>query len=79
MPLPATAKDRAIYHTILSDMHRLRATILNLQTIETGETEESLRDHFGREQRILTAKLSEWRTHRPAIFRDVEADFDGQV
>jgi hypothetical protein len=79
MAIPATNKDKAIYHTILADMHRLRAVILNLQTIESGDTEQSLREHFGREQTILTGKLSEWRGHRPQIFREAEADFQDQI
>lgn len=79
MAIPADKKDRAIYHTILADMHRLRAMSLNLQTIEAGDTEQSLREHFGREQTILTGKLSEWRGHRPQVFKEAEADFRDQI
>jgi hypothetical protein len=79
MTVPVDLKDRAIYHIILSDMHRLQATMLNLQSIASGATEEALREHFGREQSILLGKLREWRQHRATIFRDAEVDFAGQV
>jgi hypothetical protein len=79
MPVPADTKDAAIYHTILSNMHRLRATMLNLQAIEHGETEAALRDHFGREQTVLLGKLREWRQHRSALFKQAEADFAEQA
>lgn len=79
MTVPTGRKDRAIYHTILADMHRLRATALNLATIQSGDMEQSLREHFTREQTVLLGKLAEWRIHRPEIFREAEADFKNQT
>jgi hypothetical protein len=79
MPIPTGRKDQAIYHTILADMHRLRATALNLATIESGDMEQSLREHFTRDQTVLLGKLSEWRIHRPEIFREAEEDFKHQT
>lgn len=78
MPPPIDPKDAAVYHTILSDMHRLHAMTLNLASIEQGETAAALREHFGREQRILAGKLTEWRGHRSRIFEMAERDFAGQ-
>ena len=79
MAVPDDKKDAAIYHTILADMHRLRATMLNIQSIDQGDTEAALRDHFGREQTVLLGKLREWRGHRAAIFKQAEADFALQI
>jgi hypothetical protein len=68
-------KDRAVYHSILAEMHRLRALLLNMQTIEYGSTEEAVRAHLGREQSLVLGKLTEWRQHRPLIYRRAEGDF----
>lgn len=79
MTIPTDTKDRAAYHTILSDMHRLHATMLNLQTIGDPHTGEALREHFSREQQLTLAKLTEWRQRRPEIYREASADFEGQI
>jgi hypothetical protein len=68
-------KDEAVYHSILAEMHRLRALLLNLQTIDLGTTEEAVRSHLAREQTLVLGKLTEWRQHRPLIYRRAEQDF----
>lgn len=76
MPIPADNKDQAIYHTILSDLHRLRATLLNLQTLDTVSTEQSLREHFTREQNLILGRLAEWRQRRPQLYQQASEDFE---
>ena len=68
-------KEAAVYHSILSDMHRLRSLLFNLQTVDLGSTEEAVRAHLSREQSIVLGKLTEWRHHRPQIYRQAEEDF----
>jgi hypothetical protein len=68
-------KDSAVYHSILAEMHRLRALLLNMQTIDLGSTEEGVRAHLTREQGLVLGKLTEWRGHRPLIYRQAEEDF----
>jgi hypothetical protein len=79
MTVPEDKKDQAIYHTILSDMHRLQATMLNLQTITDPDTAEALREHFTREQNLALARLNEWRQRRPELYREAGADFQHQI
>jgi hypothetical protein len=79
MPVPTDKKEQAIYHTILSEMHRLHATLLNLQTLDDPSTAESLRDHFTREQNLSLGKLSEWKKRRQDIYDQAFADFEQQV
>jgi hypothetical protein len=79
MTVPEDTKDRAIYHTVLSDMHRLQAIMLNLQTIDSPDTEKSLREHFGRERSLVLARLSEWKQRRPAIYQQAGEDFKSQI
>lgn len=77
--IPSSKKDQAIYHTILGEMHRLRAMLLNLQTLDTPSTAAGLRDHFTREQTLSLGKLTEWRNRRPDIYRRAGEDFESQV
>jgi hypothetical protein len=79
MTIPENTKDRAIYHTILSEMHRLHATILNMQTIDDAYSADALREHFGREQQLTLARLGEWRQRRPEVYREASDDFEGQT
>jgi hypothetical protein len=79
MTVPTEKKEQAIYHTILSDMHRLHAVMLNIQTLTDPYTEEGLREHFTREQNVLLGKLSEWRGRRADVYRQANEDFQGQV
>jgi hypothetical protein len=76
--IPGDRRERAIYHIVLADMHRLRGVMLNLEAVEHGETEEALREHFGRELTVLLGKLAEWRLRRSAIFAQAERDFKAQ-
>jgi hypothetical protein len=76
MPPPTDKKEAAIYHTILGEMHRMRGLLLNLQTLDDADTAAALRDHFGREQNVVMAKLREWRQRRPELYRLAQADFD---
>ena len=78
MTVPESTKDQAIYHTILSDLHRLRATILNLQATDSTETADALREHFGRERSLILSRLSEWRQRRPEIYENASEDFAKQ-
>jgi hypothetical protein len=78
MTIPTDTKDRAIYHTILAEMHRLHATLLNMRTLDDPHTADSLREHFGREQTLALARLREWRQRRPEIYREASNDFEGQ-
>jgi hypothetical protein len=79
MPAPADPKEGAIYHTILSDLHRMQATLLNLRAIETNDAAPALREHFGREQTTVLARLNEWRQRRGDIYQRASADFAQQV
>jgi hypothetical protein len=79
MSIPEDRKEQAVYHTILADMHRLHAMMLNLQTLDTASTEQALREHFTREQNLSLGKLMEWKQHRPEIYRQAQEDFEGQV
>lgn len=79
MGIPEDTKDRAIYHTILSDMHRLQAMMLNLQTIADPDTEDALREHFTREQTLALARLTEWRQRRPELYGEAGEDFQHQI
>lgn len=78
MAIPTDKKDRAIYHLILSEMHRLQGIMLNMQTIDTPDTADALREHFAREQNLALGKLTEWRNRRPEIYREASEDFKGQ-
>lgn len=78
MAIPTDKKDRAIYHLILSEMHRLQGIMLNVQTIDTPDTADALREHFAREQNLALGKLTEWRNRRPEIYREASEDFKGQ-
>jgi hypothetical protein len=75
MAAPDDRKDAAVYHAILAEMHRLRSLLLNLQTVDLGSTEEVVRAHLSREQSVVLGKLTEWRQHRPHIYRKAEEDF----
>lgn len=75
MTIPTDKKEGAIYHTILAEMHRIQAQLLNMQTITDPDTAESLRQHFARDQSLSVARLAEWRQRRPDVFRQAEADF----
>lgn len=77
--IPADTKDQAIYHTILAEMHRMHALLLNLQTLPPDETERALAEHFRREQNLTLGKLVEWKGRRPALYREARADFERQV
>ncbi|HEX6510615.1 MAG TPA: hypothetical protein VF221_23550 [Chloroflexota bacterium] len=79
MTNPTEKKDQAIYHTMLSEMHRLQGILLNLQTLDEQSTAEGLRDHFAREQTLTLGKLAEWRQRRPDIYRQANDDFQHQV
>ena len=79
MTIPADKKDRAIYHLILSEMHRLQGIMLNMQTIDAPDTAEALREHFTREQNVALGKLTEWRNRRPEIYREASEDFKSQA
>lgn len=72
-------KDRAIYHTILGDMHRLQGIMLNLQTLDNPDTAEGLRDHFRREQNLILGRLTEWKGRRPDVYQQASEDFQNQV
>jgi hypothetical protein len=78
MSAPEDAKDRAVYHTILSDMHRIQAAIFNLQSLQDPDTAKALREHFSREQNIALARLHEWKQRRPEIHRRATEDFQTQ-
>lgn len=68
-------KNAAVYHSILAEMHRLRALLLNMQTIDLGSTEEGVRAYLMREQTVVLGKLTEWKQHRPQIYRKAEEEF----
>ena len=73
------AKERAAYHMILSEMHRLRAVMLNMQTIAADETEVALREHFTHQQTLALGKLQEWKRHRPTTYKRAQDDFARQT
>jgi len=75
MAIPDDLKDRAVYHLILGEMHRMRGIMLNLQTLDVAETQQALREHYAREQTLALGKLTEWRKHRPEIYREAEESF----
>jgi hypothetical protein len=79
MAIPSEKQDRAIYHAILAEMHRLQSVLLSLQTHDDPDTVAAMREHFGLQQSVTLGKLSEWRQRRPDIYREAEADFKGQV
>lgn len=79
MAIPSEKKERAIYHMILSEMHRLQGLMLNMQTVEVPEAEEALQEHYSRQQNLALGKLTEWRRRRPEVFREAEGDFRAQV
>lgn len=79
MTIPHDRKDRAIYHTILSELHRVQSILLNLQTLDEASTAEGLRDHFTRDQTLTLGKLNEWKLRRPDIFRLANEDFQQQL
>lgn len=79
MTLPSTTKDRAIYHTILSDLHRMQATLLNMQDLNEPSTVAALKEHFARQQSVTLGALTEWRQRRPDIYRQAQEDFQHQV
>lgn len=79
MSIPTETKDRAIYHTILSDLHRMQATLLNLRMLDEPSTAAALLEHFSREQSVTLGKLTEWRQRRPEIYRQAQDDFQQQV
>jgi len=79
MTIPEDTKDQAIYHTILSEMHRIRGVLLNLQSIDVPETAQALREHFTREQNLVLGRLMEWKRRRPDIYRQANDDFQHQI
>lgn len=79
MTIPHDRKDRAIYHTVLSELHRVQSILLNLQTLDEASTAEGLRDHFTRDQTLTLGKLNEWKLRRPDIFRLANEDFQQQL
>ena len=79
MTVPEGLKDQAVYHMILSELHRVHALMLNLRVLQDPFTAEGLRDHFTREQTLALGKLTEWRSHRPELYRQASEDFKSQV
>jgi hypothetical protein len=79
MTVPTDKKDRAIYHTILSELHRMQGIMLNLQTMDNADTAAALREHFMRDQNLVLGRLNEWRGRRPEVFRQANEDFKQQV
>jgi hypothetical protein len=79
MSIPTDKKDQAIYHTILGDLHRVQGILLNLQTLDDGDTAEGLRDHFTREQTLALGKIREWKVRRPDLYSMAYGDFQHQV
>ncbi len=79
MSIPTGIKDQAIYHTILSDLHRMQAILFNMRVLSEPSTAAALREHFAREQSVTLGKLSEWRQRRPDIYREAQSDFQRQV
>lgn len=79
MSIPTDKKDQAIYHTVLSELHRVQGILLNLQTLDDASTAEGLRDHFTRDQTLTLGKITEWKLRRPEIYRQANEDFQQQV
>ncbi len=79
MTIPTDKKDQAIYHTIMGEMHRMRGVMLNMQTLDTPDTESALREHFGREQNLVLGRLMEWKQRRHAIYQQAHEDFQRQI
>ena len=79
MSIPTDKKEQAIYHTILSELHRVQGILLNLQTLDEASTAEGLRDHFTRDQTLTLGKVNEWKLRRPDIYRLASDDFQQQV
>ncbi len=79
MSIPADKKDQCVYHTILAEMHRVHALLLNMQTLEATGTEVGLRDYFSREQNMCLGKLVEWKQRRSDIYREANDDFQNQI
>jgi hypothetical protein len=79
MTIPSDKKDQAIYHTILSELHRVQGILLNLQTLDEASTAEGLRDHFARDQTLALGRVNEWKLRRPEIYRQASEDFQRQV
>lgn len=79
MSIPTDKKDQAIYHTILSELHRVQGILLNLQTLDDATTAAGLRDHFTRDQMLTLGKVNEWKLRRPDIYRLASDDFQQQV
>ena len=79
MSVPSGKKDQAVFHLILSEMHRLHALMLNMQTLDDPETEQALREHFTREQNMALGKLIEWKNHRPELYRRATEEFQSRL
>jgi hypothetical protein len=79
MSIPSDKKEQAIYHTILSELHRVQGILLNLQTLDEASTAEGLRDHFTRDRTLALGKVNEWKLRRPDIYRQASEDFQQQV
>lgn len=79
MTIPTDKKDQAVYHTILAEMHRLHATMLNRQVMAHDQTEAAILEHFGRQQTLALGKLVEWKGRRPEIYAQAAEDFRHQV
>lgn len=79
MTIPTDKKEQAIYHTILAEMHRMHAVMLNLQTMAGDQTDQALREHFTREQNLTLGKLMEWKQRRAALYQQATDDFQQQV
>lgn len=71
----APAKDRAVYHQILAEMHRIRSIMLNLTTLDDPGAETGIREHLTREQNLALGRLNEWRLRRPQIYKQAQDDF----
>jgi len=79
VPIPADKKEQAIYHLILSEMHRLHALLLNLHTLDDPHTERGLREHFTQQQNLALGKLIEWKNRRPDLHQQANEDFRRQI
>jgi hypothetical protein len=78
MTIPSDKREQAIYHTILSHMHRIRSLLLNLQMID-NPSDKGISDHFARERTLTLGKLAEWKQRRPDLYREATEDFQHQV
>lgn len=79
MAVPEEMRERAIYHLILADMHRLQGTLLQLKTAADAETAAALQEHFGRDRDIVLGRLAEWRQRKPDTYREAHEDFRRQI